>query len=135
MLYTAEAMEATEPATARLFTRHGVQEAVVESNNGGRGFARNVERQCRIMGNQRTAFIQFTQTKNKDTRIFTASADVQNLTFFPAGWERLWPQFHRDLTQYKKEGRNAHDDAPDALTGTVERRRPNRATDLAHLFF
>lgn len=133
VLYTREPMEATEPATARLFTRHGVQEAIIESNNGGRGFARNVERQCRLLGNNRTAFTWFAQTKNKDVRIFTASAEVQNLTIFPDDWRTRWPQFYRDITQYKKEGRNAHDDAPDALTGTVERRRADRQ-NLSRIF-
>lgn len=31
----------------------------VESNNGGRGFARNVEKQCREMGNTKPLLIGF----------------------------------------------------------------------------
>ena len=59
-------------------------------------------------------------------RIFTRSAEVQNMTYFPTDWERLWPDFARALKSYRKEGRNAHDDAPDALTGTVEKRMTGR---------
>ena len=44
VLYTDKAMEYTEPATADLYYRNGVNVAKIESNNGGRGFARNVER-------------------------------------------------------------------------------------------
>ena len=121
--YTQEAMETTEAETARIICQHAVDEVCVESNNGGRGFARTVEKNCRIMANNKTAFTWFTQTENKNVRIFNHSAEVQNLTFFPKDWARLYPKFYRDITTYKKEGKNAHDDAPDALTGTVERRK------------
>lgn len=120
--YTQDPMETTEPQTARVLSRHEVDTAIIESNNGGRGFARAVENQCRLLGNRHTQIQWFAQTHNKDVRIFNHSAEVQNLTYFPEGWSRLFPQFHRDITQYKKIGRNAHDDAPDALTGTVEKR-------------
>ena len=111
VLYTQKPMEYTEAKTAERYTKHMVQKAVIESNNGGRGFARNVESQCRIMGNTTTRFSWFTQTKNKQVRIFTHSAEVQNLTYFPEGWERLWPEFHNAVMGYLKEGKNAHDDA------------------------
>lgn len=94
----------------------------VESNNGGRGFSRNVERQLREMGNTATSIYSFFQSDNKQVRIFTKSADVNNITFFPSDWERRWPEFARAIKSYRKEGGNAHDDAPDALTGTVEMR-------------
>ena len=32
----------------------------------------------------------------------------------------MWPDFHQALTSYMRVGQNDHDDAPDALTGTVE---------------
>ena len=47
VLYTKDAMEITEPATARLLFDGNVNAADIESNNGGRGFARNVERELR----------------------------------------------------------------------------------------
>ena len=123
--YTDAPMETTEPETARQFTRHQVQKAVIESNNGGRGFARSVERQCRLLLNNTTAFHWFHQSINKDVRIFGNSAAVQNLTYFPKGWEKRWPAFYNAIVHYKKDGGNAHDDAPDCLTGTVEKRGDN----------
>lgn len=122
VLYTAKPMEYTEPKTAEMLTKHAVELAVVESNNGGRGFARNVEKQARLMGNNKTRIKWFHQSQNKAVRIFTHSAEVQNLTYFPRGWAQMWPDFYQDLTHYMKVGKNAHDDAPDALTGTVEQR-------------
>lgn len=131
--YTQAPMETTESETARRLTRYEVEECIVESNNGGRGFGRKVRDNCRILGNSKTAFTFFTQTKNKDVRIFNNSNDVQNLCVFPERWDALYPQFHKAITQYKKEGGNAHDDAPDALTGTIEKRQA-KPQDLARIF-
>jgi len=122
VMYTQRPMEYTEPALARMLTKHGVRECVVESNNGGRGFARVVENQCRLMKNYKTSFRWFHQTVNKDVRIFSHSAAVQNLTFMPAGWIRLFPEFATAVLGYLKVGTNAHDDACDAITGAVEQR-------------
>ena len=134
VLYTQKPMEYTEVATARMLTRHMVAECIVESNNGGRGFQRAVEKQCRLMENARTKFRWFTQTDNKDVRIFSNSAAVQNLTYMPEGWERLFPEFNKAITGYLKAGKNEHDDAPDALTGTVEKRKKRGRVDVSSLF-
>lgn len=120
VLYTQKSMEYTEPETARMLTRNDVRRAVVESNNGGRGFGRNVERSCRELGNYTTQFEELTQTNNKDARIYSNSAKVTNIVYMPALWEVMWPQFAQALKGYRKAGRNAHDDAPDCLTGCVE---------------
>lgn len=96
--------------------------AFIESNNGSRGFMQNVERLCREYGNGHTYFSAFTQIHNKQVRIFVHSKEVNNLVYFPKDWEKRWPEFSRALKSYRKEGRNAHDDAPNALTGTVENR-------------
>lgn len=133
VLYTQKPMEYTEVATAQMLSRHKVEVAIIESNNGGRGFGRNVEANARRLGNNRTSFRMIAQTQHKETRIFTHSADVQNLCFFPVGWERTFREFHDSLVSYMKVGRNAHDDAPDALTGTVEYRRKNSDNSLAYL--
>ena len=134
--YTQAPMETTEPETARMLTKWEVEEAVIESNNGGEGFARNVEKNLRILGNRKTVVRTFHQGKNKDIRIFSHSNEVQNLTNFPAKWATLWPKFHKAITQYKKQGTNTHDDAPDALTGTVEKRPDGKqgVTKLKNIF-
>lgn len=118
--YTDKPMETTEPETARMLTRNNVAIATIESNNGGRGFRRNVERGCRELGNRTTSFIDLDQTANKDVRIFGKSAEVQNTIFMPRGWRSRWPLFYNAVTSFRREGRNAHDDAPDLLTGICE---------------
>jgi len=121
VLYTKRPMEFTEPAQANMLKRNQTDICFVESNNGGRSYARNVERETRKIGNSRTKFVTFTQSKNKQIRIFTRSNEVNNRLVFPSNWEQLWPEFAHDLKAYRKEGYNAHDDAPDAATGIVEK--------------
>lgn len=121
VLYTKRPMEFTEPAQANMLKRNQTEICFVESNNGGRSYARNVERETRKIGNGKTKFVTFTQSKNKQIRIFTRSNEVNNRLVFPSNWEQLWPEFAHDLKSYRKEGYNAHDDAPDAATGVVEK--------------
>lgn len=122
--YTKDAMEITEPATAKMLTRHHVDCAIIESNNGGRGFARNVERECRALGNKHTNISWFSQSKNKVARILSNSTSVMNNVLFPVNWRDLFPDFADAISKYQREGKNAHDDAPDALTGVYENPKP-----------
>lgn len=124
VLYTKEAMEVTEPATAQMLTRNNVGCAIIESNNGGRGFARNVERECKGLGNRHTNIKWFHQSKNKIARILSNSTSVMNNLYFPVDWEVRWPDFARAIKKYQREGKNEHDDAPDALTGVYENPKP-----------
>ena len=122
--YTKDAMEITEPNTARMLTSNNVGCAIIESNNGGRGFARNVERECRELGNRHTNIKWFHQSKNKVARILSNSTSVMNNIYFPINWEDRWPEFARDIKRYQREGKNEHDDAPDCLTGVYENPKP-----------
>lgn len=124
VLYTKEAMETTEPATAKMLTVNNVGCAIIESNNGGRGFARNVQRECAELGNKHTNIKWFHQSKNKEARILSNSTSVMNNLYFPVNWEDRWPDFARAIKKYQREGKNEHDDAPDALTGVYENPKP-----------
>lgn len=124
VLYTKDSMEVTEPATAQMLTKHGVGCAIIESNNGGRGFARNVERECKELGNKHTNIKWFHQNKNKEARILSNCTSVMNNLYFPVNWKDRWPDFATDICKYQREGKNDHDDAPDALTGVYENPKP-----------
>mgnify|MGYP003301929513 CR=1 FL=1 len=124
VLYTKDAMEVTEPETAKMLTRHNIGCAIIESNNGGRGFARNLQQECKKLGNNHTNINWFHQSKNKTARILSNSTSVMNNLYFPVNWMDRWPEFANDITKYQKEGKNAHDDAPDALTGVYENPKP-----------
>lgn len=119
--YSKAPMEVTEPATAEMLIKNNVNHARIESNNGGRGFARNIIRLMKDKYNSnRTVVNWFHQSKNKQARIFSNSFWVQQNIFWPENWRHKWPDFHRDITRYVKEGKNDHDDAPDCLTGVAE---------------
>lgn len=120
VIYTQESMPVTEPKTAIQMHKHAVKRALVESNNGGEGFARNVEKHTRVLGNTQTKFETFHQSENKEVRIYTKSADVTNMIFMPNDWDKLWPKFYKDVTEYMAQGNNEHDDAADTLTGMAE---------------
>lgn len=126
VLYSAEPMEMTEPATALLLTRNDVRLAMIESNNGGRGFARNVQRLA-----PHVRVESFTQRGNKESRVLTNSATVTHNILMPADWRLRWGAFHNDVTMFKRKfAANRHDDAADVLTGIAEKeyQQKNRKT-------
>lgn len=121
VLYTKAPMEETEPQAAAMIHANAVKLAKIESNNGGRGFARNVERELwEKHGTRAVKVTWFHQGKNKQARILTNSNNVQRLLFFPADWASRWPDYYKALNEHKAEGKNLNDDAADATTGIVE---------------
>lgn len=122
VLYTKEPMEVTEPATARMLKKDLVNVSDIESNNGGRGFARNVERilQQELHSNH-TIVRWFSQNKNKQARIYSNSSWVMQHIYYPEDWRNRWPEYYNAMLKYQREGKNKHDDAPDATTGIAEK--------------
>lgn len=114
--YSSQPMEVTEIAVADMLKRNLTRVAHVESNNGGRGYARALQRlhpQCLIKW--------FHQSGNKEARILTNSATVVANVYMPEGWQQKWPGFYGALISFKRVFKaNRHDDAADALTGVVE---------------
>lgn len=122
VLYTKEGMEKTEPETARMLYEGEVNLADIESNNGGRSFARNVERELWERYQSNHCIIRpFHQSANKAARILSNSSWVMNHIYYPVNWKDRWPEYYKAMNSYQKEGRNAHDDAPDATTGIAEK--------------
>lgn len=120
--FTKDGMEITEPEVAKRLYNFKVQKAFIESNNGGRGFSRSVERLLRDKHHYYKCFIDmFYQSKNKKARILGSATWVQENVIFPAGWEVKWPELHNDLYKYQKEGKAKHDDCEDALAGLYEK--------------
>ena len=125
VIYTQESMEVTEPAVAEMMTKDNVGNANIESNNGGRGFARNVQKELKELKNTHTKVNWFHQSENKIARILSNSTGVMNNIYFPINWEDRWPEFAKHLKHYVRTGKNEHDDAEDCLTGVYEHPRPN----------
>ena len=134
VLYTKDPMEVTETTLTYMLQQHQVERCHIESNNGGNLFVSNLQQRSWDTGNRLTRFNPFHQNQNKTARIFAASASVQKLIKMPLDWKKRFPKFARDLTGYLRVGTNAHDDAPDALTGTIECRQPPKRVSVAEMF-
>ena len=121
ILYTDKPMEVTEPLTAKMLFEDGVAVSHIESNNGGLGFARSVERL--LMDNhrsRRTVIKTFHQSKNKQARILSNATFVMERIYLPSNWATRFHEFYKAIITYKAKGKNLHDDAADALTGIAE---------------
>ena len=117
VVYSREPMEHTERLVAAMLSEARTRKVYVESNNGGRGFARSLQR---LLPKVKVEW--FHQSGNKEARILSNSATVLHTIRMPKDWHLRWPEFYAHLTTYRRLFRaNRHDDAPDALTGVVER--------------
>ena len=121
-VYSREPMEVTEPLVAGMLLRSDTRQAAIESNNGGRGFARSVQA---LAPSVRIEW--FHQGANKEARILSNSATALHLVRFPRGWNLRWPELYAHLTTYRRRFRaNRWHDAADVVTGIVEREAPGR---------
>ena len=118
--YTKEHMEITEKEVALRLNEFNVNTALVEGNNGGRGFARQVERHLRDLGNYKTVVNTFNQNGNKDARILSNATWIMEHIYYPKNWHNRWKEYYISMKEYQKEGKNPNDDAQDATTGVAE---------------
>jgi phage uncharacterized protein (putative large terminase), C-terminal domain len=121
IIYTQEPMTVTEDKVAEALTEYSVSKARIESNNGGSSFARNVQRKLKEKGNIRTRVTWFHQSKNKEARILSNSPWIENNVYYPKDWDIRWREYSDHIRRFQRDIKgNAHDDAPDALTGVAE---------------
>lgn len=119
--YSSEKAEITEPNVAKMITADGVNVADFESNNGGKGYARNVERELHELQNYKTVVQWTPQTSNKEARILASSAWVSKNVYMPPNWMSKYPDFAAEVLGYVAGGKNAHDDGVDTLATIYER--------------
>ena len=119
-LYSSdEPMETTEPATVQDIKETGCAEIKIESNNGGRGFARNIERLLAQTGTP-CSVVSVPQSKNKEARIMASETFVKRHVFMPPNWRQKYPEAYRNITTYMRGGRNQKDDEVDVLASLYE---------------
>jgi predicted phage terminase large subunit-like protein len=117
IVYTQEPMEVTERLVSAMIERNDTRLSYIESNTGGRSFARNIERMTR-----KCKITWFNQNKNKESRIKTNSSTVNKFIYFPDDWAVKHSLFHSHLVNFKSMfAANKHDDIPDVLTGIIEK--------------
>ena len=124
VLFTQEPMEVTEPAQAKMMTKDNVGYSKIESNNGGRGYARNVQQELIKLNNRHTVIDWFHNSENKIARILSNATGVMTNVFMPEDWATRFPEYYKAMNSYQREGKNKHDDAPDCTTGVYENSTP-----------
>jgi predicted phage terminase large subunit-like protein len=121
IIYTKNAMEVTEKQLSNKLHEHQVNNAYIESNNGGRGFARAVENILRNeYKNYHVLVNWFHQSRNKKARILTNASWIQEHVYYPSNWIDRFPEYAKSMLEYQREGNNKNDDAQDATTGISE---------------
>lgn len=125
VLFTKDAVEITGPRLAQMIIDISPDQMRCESNNGGKIFANDVRRLVKETALLNKCLIQARPTtKNKETRILMKSGWIKAHCHFldeseyEKGSDYWW--FMNWITSYKKEGGNAHDDAPDSMTILAE---------------
>lgn len=119
--YSPDKAEITEPAVAKMINAGDITEAEFESNNGGKGYARNVERELHGLNNYKTVVKWTPQTSNKEARILASSAWVAKNVYMPPNWTSKYPDFAAEVLGYVAGGKNLHDDGVDVLATIYER--------------
>ncbi|MCK4328312.1 phage terminase large subunit [candidate division WOR-3 bacterium] len=121
VIFTQEGTEITEPKLAQQLIDYHVEVTTVESNFGGKSFARGVKKILKDKGNQCLVKTKVT-TRNKETRILMKAAFIKEYFVFRNDYEpgSEYDRFMQSLTSYLKAGTNLHDDANDATTGLAE---------------
>ena len=119
--YTIENMDITERELCKRLAEYSVDQAMFESNFGGKAFVKVIERMSTESGNKKTLFHAFTQKQNKEARILSNSTNVTRKIYMPEHWNKLFPKFYHDVTEFQRDGKNQHDDGPDCLTMICEK--------------
>jgi predicted phage terminase large subunit-like protein len=122
VVFTQAPVEITEGIVAQLLLEVWCNDCTMESNNGGKGFAQNVEKLLRTTIS-RCSVSWVLNTQNKETRIIMKAGQIKKYFFFRDDYEpgSDYDVFMRQLTSYVVMGKNKHDDAPDVLTGLAEK--------------
>lgn len=120
MLYTQEPMDVTETLVANMIVADKIEHPLIESNNGGKGFARAVQKLIDV-SNHFCNVSWFHQSDNKEAKIYSCAAKVMNRILWPHDWKERWPEAYESYTTYMREGKPEHDDLQDALSEIVSR--------------
>lgn len=121
ILFTQESMDITEDKTADLLYINDVNEAIFESNNGGRFFSKKVGDKIKEKYKSNKCVIKpKTQRNNKESRILANSSWVNEHIYMPFNWQHKYPDFYKHIKNFMRKGKNVHDDGADVLTAIAE---------------
>lgn len=116
MEMTDENTDVTTVTVPAMINRNGTQKVWVESNNGGAGYEKVIKKKVRAITGP------FHQGGNKESRIITLSAMVNQCLVMPFGWETRYKAIYDHINGFlRKFDANTHDDPEDGLTGIYEK--------------
>jgi predicted phage terminase large subunit-like protein len=128
VVFSQDGVEITEPLVAQkiIDTKEDIE--IIEANNGGSSFARNVRKL--VKPKWKCSIVDEHETTNKETRILMNAGYVKEYFYFRSDYEpgSDYDKFMRALTSYVKIGKNKHDDAPDGVTGLAIRMKTKTFT-------
>lgn len=122
VVFTQDPIEVTEPRVAQQIINTGCNKMQIESNAGGKSFAKNIQKLCK--GKTPCTITWKATSQNKETRILMKSGMIKQFFVFrskddyAAGSD--YDLFMRQLLSYVKFGTNKHDDAADVATMLAE---------------
>jgi len=135
--FTQDPVEITEDEVVQRIIDNKTYYCIIESNNGGRAFALNIERKLYEKKYFKCVVDWFHQSDNKRSRLLTNATNVAKFLYFPEDWNILWPEYHKVMTAFQrkwlisdKTARAKHDDGPDGTTGFYEKMDSNSGVFL-----
>jgi predicted phage terminase large subunit-like protein len=133
IIHTDEPMEITEELVANAVQDYNCQICRIESNNGGRGFARSVKKILADRGFVSCRFVAKAQSKNKETRINHSASWVAQNVIMPSGWRERFKLFANEVLNYSRKMKNLHDDGVDNLANLAELHRTDEKGSVGDL--
>lgn len=111
--------EIVEPRLVECLIKNNAQLGQYESNAAGGRIAQKVQEQVKARGGRAKITLKYT-TQNKETKIIVNSPWVKEHCLFKMEGNKEYKKFLRFLCSYTTEGKNAHDDVPDAMAQLAE---------------
>lgn len=118
-LFTQEGTDKNVGYSIERINLHRPAYCQVEANFGGGMYKQLLSINASPKMNGRTALIDIVAKGNKHVRIQTMAGFIKKFFYFKKDFDRNseYGKFMINLTEYRKNGGNKHDDAPDAVSG------------------
>lgn len=115
VVFSTDEIKITNPQVAGMINEYQPEWVRVESNMGGSMYSELM----RPLINEMTSLLSINAKGNKHSRIMAMSAFIKKFCYFREDYapDSDYGKFMKNLTEYQKDGKSKHDDAPDGLTG------------------
>lgn len=112
----------TIPKVAHKIADWGMTQVRFEKNNGGQEYKEAVDRELVKLNYKINTTCDYADnTKSKETRIFNFAPDIRKIHFLDP--QKRTPEYQKGFTMlisYTINGKNKHDDVPDAFAGSMQ---------------